>query len=106
MRLSLGEKSIITAYSGIIEKSNIAVAIKDDSQGNFSNIKLRKNQKGIDIYLKNWRYEKPGRGAMEDVSFADNNIDLNVEKEGEIILKNTFPQKIDGSGKIERISSK
>ena len=104
--LSLGEKSIITAYSGIIEKSNIAVAIKDDSQGNFSNIKLRKNQKGIDIYLKNWRYEKPGRGTMEDVSFADNNIDLNVEKEGEIILKNTFPQKIDGSGKIERISSK
>ena len=101
--LSVGEASRINVDSGYINNSNIGIAIKDQSIFNLSRYKMQENHIAIDVFKKNWRYGAPGEGHLSEVKFTNNEVDLQVEKDGSLFLEQEIPSKIYNDGIIKQI---
>lgn len=100
--LSVGEGSRVNAQAGSISAAKIGIAVKDASQLTLSNWKIDRNEIGVDIYKKNWRYRRPGVAVLDNVSFSNNATNVHVAKGGRIDIRRSGPiPRVGGAGRIE-----
>jgi hypothetical protein len=98
---SVGEKSRVTARDGLIEGSQIGIAVKDASYLDLALWRLRGNRLAMDVYKNNWRYGRPGSADLADVAFEGNGSDLRVAKKGRVTVHgNSLPAHREGDGSV------
>ena len=76
--ISAGENSIIKIDDIVIRDSLIGIAVKDLSNVSLENVEFNKNSVAVDIYRKNWRYEKEGVLNLNDFQFNYNILDIST----------------------------
>jgi len=76
--LSAGENSMININDIIIKNSSTGIAVKDLSNVHLDNVDFIKNSIAIDIYRKNWRYNKEGVIKLSNFEFNDNILDIST----------------------------
>lgn len=100
--VSGGEASKIEITSVQIENAVTGVAAKDDSQVNLKNITFFKNEVAIDVFHKNWRYEKAGSVEVLNSEWKDNIVDIRAIDGGQVTATASIGLEtlIEDQGKI------
>lgn len=103
--LSVGENSNISLNSASISNAASGLAVKDASVVDMKNIKFKRNEIAIDIYIKHKIYGKAGSIKAADITFKKNEVNIQNEDQGTIIFHGQkIPNKVTGDGRIEAIN--
>jgi hypothetical protein len=87
--LSIGESSNILIYNTLLEKNNIALAIKDKSDAKVLHVNFKDNKTQISAYRKNWQYGGGGSGYIYRSYFtAEKNL-IEISKDSNLEINNT-----------------
>ena len=74
--ISAGENSSVNLVKVNLTDCVTGVAVKDLSNVSFSDVSFNNNDTAIDIYRKNWRYQKEGKVNLKDFKFNNNIVDV------------------------------
>lgn len=87
--LSIGESSDILIYNSLLEKNNIALAIKDKSDAKVLHVNFKDNKTQISAYRKNWQYGGGGSTYIYRSYFvAEKNL-IEVSKDSDLDINDT-----------------
>ena len=87
--LSIGESSDILIYNSLLEKNNIALAIKDKSDAKVLHVNFKDNKTQISAYGKNWQYGGGGSAYIYRSYFAAEKNLLEVSKDSDLEINDT-----------------
>lgn len=97
--LSIGESSNVLIYNTLLEKNNIALAVKDKSKAKVLHVNFKDNKTQLSAYKKNWQYGGGGSAHIYRSYFlAEKNL-LEVSKESDLEINDTSivgPKLIQG----------
>ena len=101
--ISVGEGADLDLSNGVIRESDTGIAIKDASKARIEGCRFERNRVGVDLFMKNWRYGRPGEGEITTTDFIENEVDLKLEEGSVLRLAQELPMRISNAGTITTI---
>ena len=91
----------LTVAGGWSRGNDIGMAVKDASRVEVSDWAFEDDDKGLDVYEKNWRYGRPGDARLARTVFRGNKIDIRVAKGGRVLLDDLpVPGAVQNEGEL------
>jgi hypothetical protein len=102
--ISVGEGSRLLAINNVIKNNLIGVQSKDGSVATLYNVDLFDNEKALDAYKKNWRYDSGGKIYLYKSRIARNTKNISADKNSKIaIYDSSFDILIEDKRKNPKI---